>query len=210
MQLVDLAQGELVDVALDLFDGDEVPGDVEHRAAPAVARGVLDGAARDQPGAGLDGVLLDGRREELAQGLDAVEEAGGLGGGDGDARTAAVEAVPLGAVLALGQAQLDAAPAVPGDRQRVTRRRRRTSARYSATRRAARESPTRMRVASVMRYGGPPGVTEAGAGITWSKGRAFPGGGRRARGERAHRRDEQQGTEKAKCSVVLSHKRSLP
>ncbi len=119
MQFVDLVEGQLVDVALDLADGEEVAGDVEHRAAVGVARRVVDGAARDLPGSGLPGGLLDGGGQELAQGLHAVEEPGGPARGDGDPGGRAVEPVALGAERALGQAELDAALAAGGDRQAV-------------------------------------------------------------------------------------------
>ncbi|CAM5738617.1 hypothetical protein STENM223S_02638 [Streptomyces tendae] len=120
VELVVLVAGDAVDVALDLVDAEEVPGDVEHGAAPGVARGVLDGAARDRPGTGLCDVLLHGGGQQLTQGLDPVEEPGGLARADGDAGAAAVEAVALVAVRSLGQAQLYAAVAVGGDGEPVS------------------------------------------------------------------------------------------
>lgn len=68
-----------------------MPGHVEHRPAPRVARDVGDPYAGEGPGdtaygAGGEGV----RRQQLAQGLDSAQQAGGVGrvqeygvGGDG-------------------------------------------------------------------------------------------------------------------------------
>nr|BBJ53391.1 hypothetical protein SAVMC3_60200 [Streptomyces avermitilis] len=212
MQLVDLVQRQLVDVALDLADVEEVPGHVEHRAAVAVARGVLDGAARDEPGSGLYGVLLDRGREELAQGLHAVEEPGRCGGGDGDAVPAAVEAVSLVAQRAFAQPEPDASAALGGDRQPVTgggpQDAREVLADLSYLPRvvhtdAGVPGDAVRRSARVDRGGGRNDLAERARRL---RGR----GGRRAGDGEAGSRHEQQRAEKTGRSVVLSHMRSLP
>ena len=76
VQVVDLEQRDVVDVALDLVDREEVPGDVEHRAAVGEPRGVLDVDSRDGP--------RRRRRDQLPQGLDGPEGAGWGAGGDPD------------------------------------------------------------------------------------------------------------------------------
>lgn len=205
MQLVDLVQGELVDVALDLVDGEEVPGDVQHGAPPAVARGVLDRAARDQPGAGLDGVLLDGRREQLTQGLDAVEEPGGGRGGDGDALAAAVETVALGPERAIGQPESNASGAAVGDREAVA----------GGGAQDAREVLAHAAALAGVVDPDPGAAGDPVGGRTRRdrRGRGDHevqrGGGCRLGGRgscrRGAHRDQQQATEKAERSVVLSH-----
>ncbi len=72
---------------------------------------VADGPGRQPPRPGLGGGAFDGRREQLAQGLDAVEEAGWLAGGDphqvwGDAQLVALLTQRAGSAL---QGQADAA-----------------------------------------------------------------------------------------------------
>ena len=63
VQAVELVERDQVDEPLDVAYRPEVPGDVEHRAAPGEARSVADPSRRDT-------------RPELAQRLHAVEEAG--------------------------------------------------------------------------------------------------------------------------------------
>ncbi len=217
MELVVLVEGDAVDVALDLVDGEEVAGDVQHRAAPAVARAVLDGAARDQPGAGLHGVLLHGGGQQLTQGLDPVEESGGLARGDGDPVPAAVEAVPLRAVRALGQAQPYAARAPVGDGQRVAgggaQQLREVVADPPGVGRAVdadvRAAGDAVRGAAGLDGGG-------GRDHPVQGGRRGPRGGRGAGGEGAGRRHQQQGAQqpgqsgsRAVVPSVRSHVRSL-
>lgn len=212
VQLVDLVKGQLVDVPLDLVDGEEVPGDVEHRAAPAVARAVLDGAARDQPRAGLHGVLLDGRREQLAQGLHPVEEPGGLGRRDGDALAAAVEAIALGAERALGQPESDATLAVRGHRQAVAGRGAQDVREVGADAAGlAGVVDADVRVAGEAVRRSARGDRRGGRDDPVERNRVLRAGSRgSADGGDTRRRDEQQRAEKAGRSVVLSHLRSLP
>ncbi len=75
---VQLVGGQQVQVAQDVVLGQEVPGDVEHHAAPAEAGFVLDDDRRNLPGAarGERGAPEDVRAEELAEGLRAPEDAG--------------------------------------------------------------------------------------------------------------------------------------
>ena len=128
MQLVDLVQRELVDVALDLLDGEEVPRDVEHRAAVGVARRVGDGAAGDLPRPRLLLTGLDLGGQELTERLGAVEEPRPGGGGYDDGPRGDLEPVALRPQLLVGglaglpvlEPQLDAVPAgLGGDRQPV-------------------------------------------------------------------------------------------
>ena len=85
VQGVELVQREQVDELLDELLGHEMPGNVEHHAAPGEARRVLDLDARDRPIHALHNRLPeDGRGQELAQRLHAVEEAGGLWRADRD------------------------------------------------------------------------------------------------------------------------------
>src|SRR4029077_822378 len=84
VEVVDLVAGHLVDVALDLRDGEEVPRDVEHGAPVGQARVVDDRAALDAPRPGRDGRAHDGRGQEFEQGLHAGEQACRLVGLDQD------------------------------------------------------------------------------------------------------------------------------
>ena len=98
VQLVDLVEGELVDVALDLVDGEEVPGDVEHRAAVGVARGCPRWCRPRRATGRAAGVLLDGGR--AAAGAGSARRGRGRPAWAAVMVTpdrAAVEAVALGA-----------------------------------------------------------------------------------------------------------------
>ena len=77
VQPVQLVQRQQVDVALDVGDAEEVARDVEHRAAPREARPVADRPRSDRARAGADATALDLGRQQLAERLDAPEEAGG-------------------------------------------------------------------------------------------------------------------------------------
>ncbi len=84
MQVVELEQRELVEVVLDLLHGEEVAGDIEHRAAVGEAGVVFD---RDVGHRAVGGA-------ELVEGLQGVERTGGIGCGDEDAVGPDLEAVP--------------------------------------------------------------------------------------------------------------------
>jgi len=77
---VDLVVGEEIDVRLDVLHAEEVARDVEHRSAPCEAREIVNRAGCNVPGAGRRGRVLDGRRQELTDRLQATEHAGGLVG----------------------------------------------------------------------------------------------------------------------------------
>ena len=51
--------GKQIDVALDIGNAKEVPGDVQHAATPGKARKIPDRAGGDHPLAWLGGWLLD-------------------------------------------------------------------------------------------------------------------------------------------------------
>jgi len=127
VQDVQLVERDQVDVALDLVDAEEVPGDVEGGAAPGEPRTVHDPHGRDPPGAALDGRVLDLRRQELAQGLDPAEQALGAARPQGHGDGAHLQLVPLVAELAVPGGLQDDAVALPlttgaGHRQRVAGR----------------------------------------------------------------------------------------
>lgn len=175
MQLVDLVERHPVDVELDLVDGEEVPGDIEHRAPVGEPRGVGDGSAGDLPGAALPGVLLHGGRQELTQRLDGVEESRGPAGGQGDPAARGLQPVALLAERPLrgAQPQPDAAgEVVAGDGQGVAGGRPQQPGEVVP-------DPARVPGAvdtdageGVSVYGDPAGRTDAGAGTIWPSGRA--------------------------------------
>ncbi len=127
MQSVDLVGGGLVDVALDLGEGEEAARDVQHHAAVLVSWRVGDLHGRDGPRAGLLGGGLDRGGEQLAQGLHTAEQALGPIGLDNDAVLAGLEGVSLGSQpLGTVGVQDDGVlrrPGVPDDREVVARRR---------------------------------------------------------------------------------------
>ena len=84
MQPVDLVIGQQVDVLGDILDAEKVPGHVQHGPAPGEARGVGDRARLHDPRPRLDRGAVDARRQQLSDGLDAVEQAGRLVGDDLD------------------------------------------------------------------------------------------------------------------------------
>src|SRR4029453_6688852 len=73
-QTIELVRGHEVDVPLHGRRIDEMAGDVEHGAAPDEARGI--GNARSgQPETSVERIaVLDGPRQQLSQGLHAVEQ----------------------------------------------------------------------------------------------------------------------------------------
>jgi hypothetical protein len=77
---VELIQRQVVNEALDLGRLEKVPAHIEHGAAPGEAGAIADGDGFDLPGAGLGGLHFDGGGQELAQGLDAMEQAGRVRG----------------------------------------------------------------------------------------------------------------------------------
>ena len=79
VELVAAVQGQQVEIALDDVDGEEMTGTVEVHAAIAEAGRIVDGGIGKQDG------RLGFYRQTLTQGLDATEDALGLGGLDGDA-----------------------------------------------------------------------------------------------------------------------------
>ncbi|GFM97426.1 hypothetical protein Sfulv_22370 [Streptomyces fulvorobeus] len=111
--------GEEVQVAQDVVLGQEVPGDVEHEAAPGEAGAVLD--LRDGKGgraAGADWGAAEGfGPQELAEGLRAPEDARGAASGDLDAQAGAgAQPVALGFQRGV-QAQPDGVPGAFGVRR---------------------------------------------------------------------------------------------
>ena len=74
MQPVELVERHQVDQPLDLVDAVEVPGDVEHRAAPGEARAVVDRPEPDPPWPGLPHVRLDSGGQQLPDRLHAPEQ----------------------------------------------------------------------------------------------------------------------------------------
>ena len=85
MQVVDLEQRQLVEVALHLLDGEEVARDIQHGSAVREAGVVVDG----DEGESIVGAQLVERDSR-------VERPGGVGCGDADARGIHLEAVALG------------------------------------------------------------------------------------------------------------------
>ena len=94
MQDVDLVEGQLVEVALDVRNPEEVARDVQHGPPPGVAGIVQDAPAGDHPGTGAAGGL-DGGREQLAQGLGSVEHPGGRIGSEQHLRGCDLQGVAL-------------------------------------------------------------------------------------------------------------------
>ena len=85
MQAIQLVQRHQIDVPLHLVDREEVARDIEHRAAPGEPRTIDDARRRsgDWPRrVRPDAAELDERREQLTERLDAVEQTGGVAGGD--------------------------------------------------------------------------------------------------------------------------------
>ena len=78
----------------DVRDGDEVASRIKHESAPAEAGGIDDTDTWYGP---LDLFYRlqaqDGRRKKLAEGLDTVEQAGGLAGLDADGLGADIEPI---------------------------------------------------------------------------------------------------------------------
>ena len=111
VQGVELVEREDVEVALDVAHPEEVAGHVEHRAAVGEPRPVGDAQPRDRPRAGLPRAALDACGEELAQGLDAVDEARGGRGAQPHRAPGHPQAVALGAEAHVRQRQRDDAVA---------------------------------------------------------------------------------------------------
>ncbi|CAM5616284.1 hypothetical protein SGRI78S_02605 [Streptomyces griseus subsp. griseus] len=114
---VQLVRGQQVQVAQDVFLGQEVPRDVEHHAAPAEAGLVLDDDRRDLPGAARgEGSAPEGvRAEELPERLRAPEDAGRGAAGDAHGGRPDLQAVRLRGER-LVQGQHDALPVRAGSR----------------------------------------------------------------------------------------------
>lgn len=96
---IDLEQGEVVYELEDFCFGGEMPGDVEHDSAPLESGLVGDGEAWDLPEGGLGSSCVVGDREELAEGLNSVEEARFGGGGDCEVFGGGDEFVAFGVLL---------------------------------------------------------------------------------------------------------------
>jgi hypothetical protein len=97
VQHVELVHGEQVDEAPHVGRGQEVAGDVEQAAPPTEARLVRDAGRRHPPRPRVAVRMAVHRgRQQLAQGLRAVEHAGRGAAGDTDAVGAHVEPVRLG------------------------------------------------------------------------------------------------------------------
>ena len=91
LEVVDFEGGEETDAAFEGFEAGDAPAaDVEVVAAEGPCGGVGDGEA----GEGVGGGLL----ADLAEGLEGVEVAGGVGGGDVDVAGGDAELVGFGAV----------------------------------------------------------------------------------------------------------------
>src|SRR5439155_1518129 len=98
VQPVELMERGEIDELLHELLRHEVPRHVQVHAAPPEPRGVLDRYGGNGPdGCRYPRRAEDGRREQLAQGLDRVERACRLGCADGDASRSHVQAVPLSA-----------------------------------------------------------------------------------------------------------------
>jgi len=102
VEAIELVQREQVDELLDERLGHEMAHGVEHRAAPAEARPVLDLHAGQLPRRAADrGLPVHIRRQQLAEGLRAVEQASGRGRADfhailGDGQQIAFRPEPVG------------------------------------------------------------------------------------------------------------------
>ncbi len=88
MQRIELEAGGTVDVRLHGLDRVEVTCDIEHHPAIGESGGILDRDGGDTPSVAVAG-------DELRKGLDAIEQAGGIGAGDGDGCRVRREAVGL-------------------------------------------------------------------------------------------------------------------
>jgi hypothetical protein len=82
MQPVHAVHGQVVDEALDFMDLQEMPGHVEHHAAPVEARPVHYAGAGDAQRTRQRGRVLHHGRHELPQRLHAIEETGRRAAGD--------------------------------------------------------------------------------------------------------------------------------
>ncbi len=189
MQAVDPVHGELVDQAEHLGLRAEVPGDVEHHAAPGEGRGVLDDGDRERPPLGAHpaaSVHVGG--QELEQRLDAVEDPGRATTGDddavgGDREAEGLRAVTAGALRQVARVGGDpegdqgdvgrAAGAEQGESGRCARS---TCCRYWATGSAAGSAVTRVRSSRVNEP--VPSTRERGRGMSM---RCGPSGGGRGR-----------------------------
>jgi hypothetical protein len=97
LEVVDLEGGEEADAALEHFEaGEAAAAEVEIIAAKGEGGGVGDFEA-GEGGAGLG--------EDLAEGLEGVEEAGGVGGGEGEAVGGDAEGVGFGGAGGAGEGE---------------------------------------------------------------------------------------------------------
>ena len=97
VEVVDLVQRDEVDVAEHRLDREEVPGDVEHRAAVGEAGPVGDVDPGHGPRPGTPAGGLGGRRQHQAQGGQTAEDPLGRRRGDDDPAGVDVQGVVLGA-----------------------------------------------------------------------------------------------------------------
>ncbi len=84
MQPVQLVERDQIDVVLHVVDAEEVPGHVEHGAAPDKSRPVDNVGERHAHGPRPRRMILDGPRQQLAQRLHAIEETRRVVGGNSD------------------------------------------------------------------------------------------------------------------------------
>ena len=110
MQVVDLEGRELIEVALDVIDPEEVPGDVEHHAAVGVPRVVHDVDGRHRP-------HRSGRPDQLPQRLSAPEQPGCRIRADPDALSSSRKGVALVGMAGGRRTGGDGEDDVPGTRR---------------------------------------------------------------------------------------------
>ena len=96
MEAVQLVERHQVEHPLHVFHAEEVAAHVEHHAAPREPRTVADADGRDLEAARQRGAVLDARRHQLAERLDAVEQPRGRGGHHLDAAGGGLQVVALG------------------------------------------------------------------------------------------------------------------
>ena len=69
MQVIELVEGEQVDVSLQLGRAEKVTRDIEHRPAPRKTRTVADASGRDRDRVRASAAQLHGPRHQLSQRL---------------------------------------------------------------------------------------------------------------------------------------------
>ena len=206
VEVVELEQRQVVEVALDVVDGEEVAGHVEHGAAVGEARLVADGDGRHGAiGAGVS------ERHELAQALHGRVGARRRGCGDADAGRIDVERVALRGGDRRIVDEGDAANAFGGPASC-----RPVSDASSSTSRAAAGSRAGSATTGVSpvstKPSAPEAVSETGSGTTLRRGSTVSGrhDPDRARRQRERRqRDADDRTEWAASSGGRDHRTSL-